>query len=107
LHNEKLHDFCSPTNTISVTKSKRIKYAWHLTRAYRVLTDKSKESRQLTPNLEDNIKMDLKGTGFEDADCSRVAQDRDTWQALLNTVISLAESIKRGGNFLIIRGNVR
>ena len=34
--------------------------------------EKSKESRQLTPKLEDNIKKDLKGKGFEDADCSRV-----------------------------------
>jgi len=69
--------------------------------------EKSKEGGQPTPKLEDNIKMDLKGTGFEDADCSRVAQDRDTWQALVNTVISLPESIKCAGNFLTIRGNVR
>ena len=53
-----------------------------MARAYRVLMEKSKESRQLTPKLEDNVKMNLKGTGFEDADCSRVAQDRDTWQTL-------------------------
>jgi hypothetical protein len=52
------------------------------------LIEKSKDSRQLTPKLEDNIKMDLKGTGFEEADCSRVAQYRDMWQALVNTVIS-------------------
>jgi len=65
--------------------------------------EKSKESRQLTPKLEDNIKMDLKGTGFEDVDCSHVARDRDTWQALVNTVISLPESIKCAGKFLTIR----
>jgi hypothetical protein len=53
--------------------------------------EESKESRKLTPKLEDNIKMDLKGTRLEDADCSRVAQDRDTWRALVNTVISLQD----------------
>jgi hypothetical protein len=63
-----------------------------------LLMEKSRESRQLTPKLEDNIKMDVKGTGFEDADCSRVAQDRNTWQGLVNTVISLPESTKCAEN---------
>jgi hypothetical protein len=38
---------------------------------------------------EDNIKMDLRETGFEDVDWINLAQDRDRWQALVNTVMNL------------------
>jgi hypothetical protein len=40
-------------------------------------------------NLEDNIKMDLEEMGFEDLDWIHLAQDRDRWRALVNTVMSL------------------
>jgi hypothetical protein len=39
--------------------------------------------------LEDNIKMDLGETGFGDVDWIHLAQDRDRWRALVNTVMSL------------------
>jgi hypothetical protein len=38
---------------------------------------------------EDNIKMDLREIGFGDVDWIRLAQDRDRWRALVNTVMSL------------------
>jgi hypothetical protein len=38
---------------------------------------------------EDNIKMDLKETGWEGVDCIHVAQDRDRWRALVNMVMNL------------------
>jgi len=44
---------------------------------------------------EDNIRMDLKEIGWEGVDCMRLAQDRDQWRILVNTVIN---SIK-GGEF--------
>jgi hypothetical protein len=38
---------------------------------------------------EDNIKMDLGEIGFGDVDWIDLAQDRDRWRALVNTVMSL------------------
>jgi hypothetical protein len=38
---------------------------------------------------EDNIKMDLREIGFGDVDWIHWAQDRDRWQALVNTVMNL------------------
>jgi hypothetical protein len=38
---------------------------------------------------EDNIKMDLRETGFGDVDWFRWAQDRYRWLALVNTVMNL------------------
>jgi hypothetical protein len=39
--------------------------------------------------LEDDIKMDFREIGFEDVDWIHLAQDRDTWRALVDTVMSL------------------
>jgi hypothetical protein len=38
---------------------------------------------------EDNIKVDLREIGFGDVDWIHLAQDRDTWRALENTVMNL------------------
>jgi hypothetical protein len=38
---------------------------------------------------EDNIEMDLREIGFGDVDSIRLAQDRDRWRALVNTVMNL------------------
>jgi hypothetical protein len=38
---------------------------------------------------EDNIKMDLRETGFGDVDWIRLALDRNRWRALVNTVMDL------------------
>jgi hypothetical protein len=35
----------------------------------------------------DNIKMDLSGIGYGDMDWINLAQDRDQWRILVNTVI--------------------
>jgi hypothetical protein len=37
----------------------------------------------------DNIKMDLREIGWDGEDWIDVAQDRDQWRALLNTVLNL------------------
>jgi hypothetical protein len=37
----------------------------------------------------DNIKMDLREIGYDDMDWSDLAQDRDQWRALVNTVMNL------------------
>jgi hypothetical protein len=37
----------------------------------------------------DNIKMDLREIGWDGVDCIGMAQDRDQWRALVNTVMNL------------------
>jgi hypothetical protein len=37
----------------------------------------------------DNIKMDLREIGWDDVDLIDMAQDRDQWRALANTVLNL------------------
>jgi hypothetical protein len=37
----------------------------------------------------DNIKMDLKGTGWGGMDWIDLAQDRDQWRVLVNTVMNI------------------
>jgi hypothetical protein len=48
---------------------------------------------------EDNIRMDLRKISWEGVDRSNVAQDRDQWQAVVNTVMNLRVSY-REENFL-------
>jgi hypothetical protein len=37
----------------------------------------------------DNIKIDLRGTGWDGMDWIKLAQDMDQWRALVNTVMNL------------------
>jgi hypothetical protein len=48
---------------------------------------------------EDNIGMDFREIGWEGVDWSHLAQDRDQWQALVNTVMNLRVPYAMG-NFL-------
>jgi hypothetical protein len=52
---------------------------------------KPEEKRQLgRPRRRwvDNIKMDLRGTGWDGMDWIDLAQDRNQWRALVNTVMN-------------------
>jgi hypothetical protein len=40
----------------------------------------------------DNIKMDLRGIGWDGVDWIELAQDRDQWRAIVNTVMYLRVS---------------
>jgi hypothetical protein len=51
--------------------------------AYKILVGKPRR------RWEDNIRMDLRETGWEDVDWIHLVQDRDQWQALVNTVMDL------------------
>jgi hypothetical protein len=60
--------------------------------AYRTLVGKLDGKRPLgRPRRKkvDNIKMDLRETGWDGIDWIDLAQDRDQWRALVNTVLNL------------------
>jgi hypothetical protein len=44
---------------------------------------------RLSRRWEDNIEMDLREIGFRDVDWIHWAQDRNSWRALVNTVVNL------------------
>jgi hypothetical protein len=59
--------------------------------AYRVLVGKPVGKRPLQrPRRRwvDNINIDLREIGWDDMDCIDLAQDRDQWRALVNTVMN-------------------
>jgi hypothetical protein len=60
--------------------------------AYRILVGKPEGESSLGRQRRrwaDNIKMDLREIGWDDADWIDLAQDKDQWRALVNTVINL------------------
>jgi hypothetical protein len=60
--------------------------------SYRILVGKPEGRRSLgRPRLRwvDNIKIDFRETGWDGVDWVDLAQDRDQWWALVNTVMNL------------------
>jgi hypothetical protein len=60
--------------------------------AYRILVGKPEGRRPLgrpRRRWADNIKMDLREIGWDHMDCIHLAQDRDRWRALVDTVMNL------------------
>jgi hypothetical protein len=60
--------------------------------AYNILVGSPEGRRPLgrpRRRWEDNIKMYLREIGFWDVDWIHLAQDRDRWPALVNTVMNL------------------
>jgi len=98
LHNEELNDlYCSP-NILRVIKSRRMKWAGHVVRmgegrgVYRILVGKPEGKRALGRSrcrLEDNNKMNLQEVGCEGRDWIELAQNRDSWRALVNAIMNL------------------
>jgi hypothetical protein len=63
--------------------------------AYRILVGKPKGKRPLRRSRRrwvDNIKMGLREIGWDGMDWIDMAQDRDQWRALVNTVMNLRVS---------------
>jgi hypothetical protein len=60
--------------------------------AYNILVGRPEGRRsrgRLRRRWEDNIKIDLGEIGFGDVNWIQLTLDRDTWRALVNTVINL------------------
>jgi hypothetical protein len=95
LHKEQLNDLFSLPNIMWVVKSRRMRWAGHVVHmgeergVHRVLVWKPEGKRPLgrpRRRWEDNIKMDLQEVGGGRGDCMELAQDRDSWRALVGTV---------------------
>jgi hypothetical protein len=59
---------------------------------YRVLVGKPKGKRPFgrpRRRWEDSIKMELQEVGYRGMDWNELAQDRDRWQTLVNSVMNL------------------
>jgi hypothetical protein len=59
---------------------------------YRILVGQPEGKRPLGRpryRLVNNIKMDLRETGWDGMDWIELAQNRDQWRALVNTVMNL------------------
>jgi hypothetical protein len=98
LHNEELHGLYSSPNIVRVIKARRMRWVGHVARmgevkgAYNILVGRPEGRRPLgrhSRRWEDNIKMDFREIGFGDVDWIHLAQDRDRWRALVNTVMNL------------------
>jgi hypothetical protein len=98
LHNEELHDLYSSPSIIGIVKARRMRWAGHVAlmgekrNAYRLLVVKQEGRRPLgRPRRRsvDNIRMDLVEVGWGDVDWIGLAQDRNRWRALVNSVLNL------------------
>jgi hypothetical protein len=98
LHNEELRDLYSSPSIIIIIMLRRMRWAGHVARmgekrnAYRLLVGKPEGRRPLgRPRRRwlDNIRMELGEVGWGDVDWVGVAQDRNRWRALVNSVLNL------------------
>jgi hypothetical protein len=98
LHNEELRGLYSSPSIIRVIKARRMRWAGHVARmgvvkdAYNILVGRPEGRRppeRPRRRWEYNIKMDLREMGFGDVDWIHLAQDRDRWRAVVNTVMRL------------------
>jgi len=98
LHNEELNDLHSSPYIVRVIKSRRMRWAGHVSRMgeergeYRVLVGKPGRKRPLgRPRRRwvDNIRMDLQELECGCMDWIGLAQDRDRWRRLVSEVMNL------------------
>jgi hypothetical protein len=98
LHNEELHDLYSSPSIIRIIKSRWMGWAGHAARmrekrnAYKILMRNPEGRRPLgRPRCRwvDDIEMDLGEIGWSGMSWIDLAQNRESWRALVNTVMNL------------------
>jgi hypothetical protein len=98
LHNEELHSLYSSPNIFRMIKTRKMRWAGHVARmgeksyACRILVGKPEGKRTLgrpRRGWVDNIKIDLREIEWDGMDWINLAEERDYWWALVNTVMNL------------------
>jgi hypothetical protein len=93
LHSEEIHNLYSSPGTIGMIKPRRMRWTGHVAQ----MGEKSNvggKARRKKPlgrrrrRWLDNIKMVLREIRWDGMDWIDLAQDRDQWRALVNTVMS-------------------
>jgi hypothetical protein len=98
LDNEELCDLYSLPSIIRMIKSRRMRWVGHAAQmgekrnTYSLVVGKPEGKRPLGRQRRrwvDNIRMDLGEMGWGDVDWIGLAQDRNRWGALVNSVLNL------------------
>jgi len=98
LHNKELNDLYSSPNIVRVIRSRRMKWAGHVTHmgeergVHIVLVGKLEGKRPLgrpRHRWVDNIRIDLQEVGCGYMDWIGLTQNRDRWRMLLSAVMNL------------------
>jgi hypothetical protein len=101
LQNEELHNFCSSSNRVTIIKPMRVRGPGYVARmgekgnAYRILVRKSEGKRPLEIprySWDEDIKIDLRVTGWGGVDWILLAQNRDHWGFFMTAVKNLQVS---------------
>jgi hypothetical protein len=96
LHNEELNNLNSSPTNARMTKLSRMRWSRHVASrgerrgVYRVLVrihEGKRPTGRSRCRLEDNIKMDLEEVRCGGMEWTRLAEYRDRWRALVNTVM--------------------
>jgi len=97
LHSEELNNLYASANIMRLNRTKRTRWAGHVARmreirnAYKILVKKPERKKLLgRPWCRwDTIRIRSKKIRWEGEDCIHVAQNRDQWPGLVNTVMNL------------------
>jgi hypothetical protein len=98
LHNEELHNLHSSPSIIRIIKSRRMRWSGHVARmgekrkSYRILVGKPEGKRPLGRSRcrwVDNIKIKFREKSWDSMDSIDLAQDREQWWVLVNSVMNL------------------
>jgi glucose dehydrogenase len=105
VHNEELRNLYSSPSIIRMIKSRTMRWAEHVTRkgekmnTRRILVGKSEGKRPLGRQRRrwmDNIKMVLRGIDWGGMNWIDLAQDRNQWRALVDTVMNFRVPLNFG-----------
>jgi hypothetical protein len=97
VHNEELHNLYASLNILRTMKSRKMRFAGNVARVgAKRNTHESQKERDSWEDLEIGgrviLKMDFRGIRWDDIDWIDVAQDRDQWRAVVNTVMNIPVS---------------